>query len=268
MSDMRQHKIGWLNRPGTTGETWNAVTGCTPISAGCANCYARRMATRLAGRCGYPADDPFRVTYHPERTLQPMRWRKPRTVFVCSMGDLFHDDVSHDVIMRLWGIMEYCARHTFIVVTKRPRRIYDVLGGTSGAGLSADPLPNVWLGTTVENQQAADERIPWLLRCPAAVRFLSMEPLLRPVDPFLSCGLAGEEINVLDWVIVGGEAGPGARPMHPDWVRSIRDQCQAAGVPLFLKSWGRHIPAGQEQGTLDGRLYHEWPKTESEVSDG
>ena len=285
-------KIEW------TDETWNPVTGCTKISPGCAHCYAERMAKRLAGRFGYPADEPFRVTLHPERLDTPLRWRKPRRVFVCSMGDLFHKDVPDGWIYEILGIMALAQRHTFQVLTKRAARMYNYLSGFKGRTdimaaamcinenlrLHIDteaiewPLPNVWLGVTAESQEAADERIPLLLQTPAAVRFVSCEPLLGPID----LGLVDENggpndfarLSGLDWVIVGGESGPGARPMYPDWARSLRDQCQAAGVPFFFKQWGafkplraRHwLEAGWDPDSrkggriLDGRTWDEMPE--------
>ncbi len=261
-------KIEWAE------ETWNPVTGCTPVSAGCENCYARRMATRLRGRCGYPADEPFKVTLHEDRLGEPLRWKQPRKVFVCSMSDLFHPDVPDEFIARIWWVMGQCAGyldpsryrgHTFIILTKRPERMQKWLNGwndretrrqwiesfgevydwMSGPKYWPDVLPNVWLGVTAENQQRADERIPILLKIPAAVRFVSVEPMLGPVALDAVCAATDgymQKIKTLldgiDWVICGGESGPGARPMHPDWARSLRDQCQAAGVPFFFKQWG------------------------------
>ena len=248
-----------------TNETWNPVTGCTKISPGCAHCYAERFAKRHRGRFGYPADDPFRVTLHEDRLDAPLHWRKPRKVFVCSMGDLFHKDVPLDFVDRVFARMALATRHTFQVLTKRPERMaeyiaeyatkYDNLEeeiqracGWSGDGPHPTepgqwPLPNVWLGVTAENQAAADERIPHLLRCPAVVRFVSYEPALGPVDwrPYLS------GTPRLDWLIAGGESGPGARPSNPDWFRDARDQCTVAGVPYFFKGWGAwREPIGEE----------------------
>lgn len=231
-------KIEWTHRPGTTGETWNPVTGCTKISEGCAHCYAERMSKRLKGRFGYPEDDPFRVTVHPDKLELPLRWKKPRTVFVCSMGDLFHKDVPTQTIALVWRMMNKASRHTFLVLTKRPKRMayflkqYDI-----------QPLPSVWLGVTTENQQRANERIPLLLQCPAAVRFVSVEPMLGPVDIRGALGFSFSDahegflydVPAVDWIIVGGETGAGARPMDPGWARSVRDQCKAAGIPFFIK---------------------------------
>lgn len=245
-------KIEW------TDATWNPVTGCTKVSPGCAHCYAERMSKRLAGRCGYPKDDQFRVTLHENRLSEPLHWRKPRMIFVCSMGDLFHEDVPTEYIAECFGVMHTASQHTFQVLTKRPERMLDYR--------RLLPWPeNVWAGVTCENQAMAELRIPELLKVPAAVRFVSIEPMLGPIDlaEWLGCdcitsdrpGWDNYEHTVLcqacegspyrdriDWVIVGGETGPGARPMHPDWVRSIRDQCQSAGTSFFFKQWGEWSP--------------------------
>lgn len=256
-----------------TDATWSPVTGCDPISEGCQNCYAKRMAKRLAGRCGYPADDPFRVTLHPERLNEPLKWKTPRRVFVCSMSDLFHEDVPFEYIHVIWDIIKACPQHTFLILTKRPQRMAEVVNriySLERLGWSKGFWDHIWLGVTAENQQRANERIPILLQIPAAVRFVSIEPMLGPVDLTRIGGdwygngrinaLKGlqnddtyvHEYNLrwkakhcgeLDWVICGGETGPGARPMHPDWVRNLRNQCQQAGVPFFFKSWGEWIPS-------------------------
>ena len=270
-----QTKIEWAE------STWNPITGCTPISPGCDNCYARRMAhQRLKGRFGYPEEDPFRVTFHADKLDQPLRWRKRRRVFVCSMGDLFHKDVQFEWIARIWDTIFDCMitrpGHRFLVLTKRPERILeykDWLGRVQGRRFDYE---NVWLGVTAENQEMADLRIPILLQIPAAVRFVSIEPMLGPVDfgigdysehgwlkgwhceaehdprcdgsCSIGCPVPVQVENAkLDWVIVGGETGPGARPMHPEWVRSVRDQCQAAGVPFFFKSWGAGRPEAHDE---------------------
>lgn len=261
-------KIEW------TDATWSPVTGCTPISAGCQNCYAARMAKRLAGRCGYPADEPFRVTFHPERLDEPLHWRKPRRVFVVSMGDLFHKDVPFGWTTHVFDAIRDCQKHTFQILTKRPERMEEFFNGRGGWRYGPPP-DNVWLGVTVENQETADERIPLLLRCPAKVRFLSCEPLLGPVslvdietkshwagkaEPsklnclrgytysrrkrFVLNGIVEEkgEANYVDtvceqvhWVIVGSESGSNARQCNNDWVRSLVGQCQQAGVSVFVK---------------------------------
>ncbi len=266
---MGETKIEWAKK------VWNPVTGCTPVSEGCANCYAERMSKRLAGRAGYPKDNPFAVTLHPDRLDQPLRWRKPRRIFVCSMGDLFHKDINAEILKPIYETIAKCPQHTFIVLTKRPKRAALFLNGLVKTGdhinWGPDPYPqvkwvprNVWLGVSVENQARADERIPILLDIPAAVRFVSIEPMLGPVDVSryfavadsdghcTRCGeFYGEGIltdhecpggfgRPLDWVIVGGESGPGARALPVEWVRSVREQCITAGVPFFFKGWGEY----------------------------
>lgn len=241
---MAATKIEW------TEYTWNPVTGCYPVAEGCARCYARRMANRLRGRFGYPADDPFRVTFHPERLDEPLRWRKPRMVFVCSMGDLFHPAVANSVLGRIWDAMFAAPQHRYMILTKRPERMAAYINEGWPAGLD-----HIWLGTSVENQQAADERIPWLMRCPAAVRFLSCEPLLGFVNlsvvPQLDT-LETYDGRPIDWVIVGAETGPGKRRMDPAWACAIRDQCAAAGVPFFFKkdSSGSRLLDGVEHNAM------------------
>ena len=250
-----------------TDATWGPVTGCTKVSSGCDNCYAESIATRFAGTKAYP--DGFKVTLRPERLDQPLRWKRPRRIFVNSMSDLFHQDVPDEYIARVWAVMALAPQHTFQVLTKRHGRMRSLLS----SGQFADavwvqatelmgerdlparsfvhPAPNVWLGVSVEDQAAADLRIPALRDTLAAVRFLSCEPLLGPVCLDLMHSTDGhapgssapsEADERIDWIIVGGESGPGARPMHPDWARSLRDQCAAAGVPFFFKQWGEWAP--------------------------
>jgi len=236
---MGTSKIEW------TEATWNPVTGCTPISEGCEHCYAKRMATRLRGRCGYPAGAPFLVKVHPDRYNEPFGWRKPKKIFVCSMGDLFHEDVPFPWINEVFSVIQRCTHHRFMVLTKRPERMRNYISKVlqvRGWPESDIPFPNVWMGITAETQRRADERIPVLLEIPAARRFVSVEPMLGPVDLSQWLGRSGG----LDWVICGGETGPGARPVHPDWVRSLRDQCQIAGVPFFFKSWGEWREANMD----------------------
>lgn len=272
---MAETQIEWADA------VWNPVTGCTPISEGCEHCYARRMAYRLRGRYGYPEDNPFCVTLHPERLGEPRKISGDgKRIFVCSMGDLFHPSVPDEFIARVWAVMQLEVRHYFIVLTKRPERLLEIyprlqelmeihaedsLKQAAPCTYGPWPLPNVWIGVTAENQQRADERIPILLQIPAAVHWVSCEPLLGPIDlsPWLKdwscpvcsgtgvvrfgmatkrcpkqCHRSWKEGCQLHWVICGGETGPNARPMHPDWVRSLRDQCQAASVPFFFKHWG------------------------------
>lgn len=241
-----------------TDKVWNPVTGCDRVSPGCDNCYAERIATRF-GR-------PFlgAVECHPERLDLPLRWRKPRRVFVNSVSDLFHPEVPLDFILDVWATMAAAPKHTFQILTKRPQRMAQVVGS-----MEWDPLPNVWLGTSVENQRYADLRIPHLLATPAAVRFLSVEPLLGPVslrDEWLRpnhASIASEPSvrsrDIVGWCIVGGESGIGARPVEADWVRTLRDECVTAAVPFFFKQWGGRTPKANGR-ELDGRVWDEYPE--------
>ncbi|WP_106978364.1 DUF5131 family protein, partial [Streptomyces capuensis] len=290
----------------TTGIEWtdatlNIVTGCEKVSPGCDMCYAETFAERWRGIPGHHFENGFDVTLRPERLTLPFRWRKPKRVFVNSMSDLFHKDIPDDYIARLWAVMALTPQHTYQILTKRHGRMRSLLSSSAfrtaceeaQASLVnddatpmpryareskstqwwsdfANPLPNVWLGVSVENQHWADLRIPALIDTPAAVRFLSCEPLLGPVDlagpivpgrgrPKLTYWLTGrptpgpERITStgltmhspaivtgprIDWVITGGESGHGARPAHPDWFRTIRDQCTAAGVAYLHKQNG------------------------------
>ena len=241
-------KINWADR------VWNPVTGCTKVSEGCRNCYAETMAKR------FWKDRKFSdVQYNPEKLFQPLSWKKPSRVFVNSMSDLFHKDVPFTVILNIWRVMMDSKKHTFMILTKRPERMIEFIKWLNIT--DDEKQSNIWLGVSVEDQKTADERIPLLLSTPAAVRFVSCEPLLGPVDFWkfatreetfgsmydhrgsygIYPGLPPEPIKYhegIDWVIVGGESGPGARPMHPDWARSIRNQCVDAGVPFFFKQWG------------------------------
>lgn len=238
-------KIEW------TDVTWNPVRGCALVSKGCTNCYAMRQAHRFsrpaapfAGLTKMTAHGPTwtgKVSLHPELLDAPLRWRKPRRVFVNSMSDLFHEDVDEGFIADVFSVMTAASRHTFQILTKRPARMRDFVSRWRGGALA-----NVWLGVSVEDQAAADERIPLLLDTPAAVRFLSCEPLLGPLSfvvPFAGAkvdALAGARPGIpgLDWVIAGGESGPDARPCDVDWIRSIVEQCRAADVPVFVKQLG------------------------------
>ena len=234
-----------------TNTTWNPVTGCTKVSPGCDNCYAETIANRFAGGPAFPKG--FEVMVRPDKVNDPLRWRKPRKVFVNSMSDLFHDKVPDEWLADIFAVMATAQRHTFQVLTKRHGRMKSIMSNPEfvekvksraiGKGLPVAewvwPLLNVWLGVSVEDQKRADLRIPALLDTPSAVRFLSCEPLLGPVDLNGPADINGHRI---DWVIVGGESGRSARPMHPDWVRSLRDQCVDAGVPFFFKQWGEWAP--------------------------
>jgi len=305
-------KIEWADA------TWNPVTGCSPISAGCEHCYAKRLAVRFPQIHGqefdehlpdrdYVYDIPFeKIQFHPDRLEIPFHWRKPKKIFVCSMGDLFHKDVSFEFVNKVMAIAALNDQHIFMILTKRPERMleyfcdypscgddgnianeltttfayetgikWDLPGDNYNHIVGVDetyassqyvleenppvkfPLRNLWLGVTAENQEMADKRIPLLLQIPAAKRFVSVEPMIGPVD--LSYPLNGgpeqnghgewiQTFPPLDWVICGPETGAGARGMNLDWARSLRDQCVAASVPFFYK-----------RGELDGRLWQQFP---------
>jgi len=251
---MSKTKIEWSEM------VWNPITGCTPISPGCLNCYALRMSKRLAGRYGYPeAPDNFRVTLHPARLNEPMKWKKPRMIFVCSMSDLFHDDVPDTFIEEVFWIIEENFQHTFQILTKRPERMCEFMN-KGGHSFKTLPIPNLWLGVTAENQKCADERIPWLLKTPAVVRFVSAEPLLEPIDFSKPLWAYAEKENhafpfntMLHWIIVGAETGPGKRPMQNEWAEDILTQCDHAKIPFFFKK------DSEGRGTLNGLEYHEFP---------
>lgn len=287
-----------------TDATWGVVTGCTKVSQGCKNCYAEREWPRLQHTPRFAGRAFTDVACHADRLDQPLRWRKPRRIFVNSMSDLFHESVPFEFVSAVFAVMGAAKHHVFQILTKRPQRMLeffqitqnethgcndyidvwadclrdlqpDTLNRLPLACIDApDILPNVWLGVSVEDQQTADERIPLLLQTPAAVRWISAEPLLGPIkfgpytlteNPCFVCKIEddlGEErgtnshpINCkwrhdvlksgrgIDWIVAGGESGPKARPSHPDWFRSLRDQCVAAGVPFFFKQWGEWCPA-------------------------
>ena len=230
-----------------TDATWNPVRGCTKISPGCKHCYAETFSERFRGVPDHPFEHGFDLRLVPEAIELPLKWRASRRVFVNSMSDLFHEDVPVAYIRRVFDVMRRASQHQFQVLTKRGARMAEVAGGIT---LS----PNVWMGVSVENQQYVN-RIDELRNVDAGVRFLSVEPLLGPISAL--------ELAGIHWVIVGSESGPGARPMDPAWVRSIRDQCQAAGVRFFFKQWGgvRKHRTGRE---LDGRTWDEMPKSASQ----
>jgi len=254
-----------------TQKTWNPVTGCTKVSPGCDHCYAEGIARRFAGGPAFP--NGFEVTLRPERLEQPLRWRKPSRVFVNSMSDLFHQDVPDDYIARVWAVMAASPQHTYQVLTKRHGRMRSLLNSHAFrravanelAGLDVPfervrtaqwPPKNVWLGVSAEDQKRADLRIPALLETPAAVRFVSAEPLLGSLN--LATEWAG-----LDWVIVGGESGPGARPMDLLWASSLVNDCHVLGIAPFVKQLGSaHGPhKGGDMATWPGELQvREYPR--------
>lgn len=232
-----------------TEATWNPVTGCTKVSPGCAHCYAETFAERFRGVPGHPYEQGFDLKLWPERLELPLRWKRPRTIFVNSMSDLFHADVPDEFIIQVFDVMARADWHTFQVLTKRPERAAAMSDRLSWA-------PNIWMGTSVENQRFTT-RIAHLRCADASVKFLSCEPLLGPLRL---------KLNDVDWVIVGGESGPGARPMRADWARDSRSQCEAAGVAFFFKQWGAHNELGVRVGKgragrlLDGRTWDDMPK--------
>jgi protein gp37 len=312
-----------------TDRTWNPVTGCTEVSAGCDHCYAKTMHERFNGPGSFAT-----VTVHEHLMTAPLTWRSPAKVFVNSMSDLFHPAIPDDVIVRVWAVMTAARQHTFQVLTKRHARMRSLLSSpafgdavidyagdlldTRGQDWTAHyPAPNVWLGVSAETQQWADLRIPALLATPAAVRWVSAEPLLDrlnlepwlapdrtceqcdaacPACPWIKAVVlnedyrmwtadgrrvhghevdallaAGEQIRdhqpvrTLDWVVAGGESGRGARPMHPDWARALRDQCEVAGVPFLFKQWGAYGQDGFRRSKkangrlLDGQVHDGYP---------
>jgi protein gp37 len=264
-----KHKIQWLNLPGYKGETWNPIIGCSKVSDGCKNCYAEKMAARVY-HCTSNRDNSAtflnysdvltddlkwnnNTRFIPESLTIPSQWRQPRIVFVCSMGDLFHESASFQQISAVFSVMADCDQHIFIVLTKRPERLVQFAEWKSWANdvqnIPWRPSANVWLGVTAENQEQAMIRIPYLISIPAAVKFVSIEPMLSQVDlddtlQYTLKHHAGGLKNCLSWVICGGESGHNARPLHPDWVRSLRNQCQDSGAPFFFKQWGEWMPHG------------------------
>ncbi len=231
-----------------TNATWNPVRGCTEISAGCAHCYAKTFAERWRGIAGHPYEQGFDLRLVPEKLLDPLTWHRPRRIFVNSMSDLFHEGVSDAYVGAVLDVMRLADWHTYQILTKRAERMRRLLDA-SHRGLAKQE--HVWLGVSVENRKQGLPRIEELRKTPAAVRFLSVEPLLED--------LGGIDLQGVDWVIVGGESGPGARPMKRSWVVSIRRQCRKAGIPFFFKQWGgvRKSVNGRE---LDGRTYDELPR--------
>lgn len=257
-----------------TDATWNPVTGCDRVSPGCDNCYALAMARRLKamGSAHYQNDGDaltsgpgFGVTMHHDALSLPLRWKKPRRVFVNSMSDLFHPDVTTAFIASVFDVMAQCPQHTFQVLTKRPKRMAQLARAALNGGHGGYPLANVWLGTTVETD-AYLWRIDAIREIPAAVRFLSIEPLLGD--------LGAIDLTGIDWVIVGGESGRQARPMAYEWAASIRNQCLEQGVPFFFKQWGEYNAIGAKVGKklsgreLNGHTWDEYPGDITESVDG
>lgn len=210
-----------------TDATWNPVRGCTKISPGCAHCYAETFAERFRGVPNHPYEQGFDLRLVPDKLAEPFRWTTSRMIFVNSMSDLFHEDVPDEFILDVARVMSLATWHTFQVLTKRAQRLRALLQSKLRA---AGAAPHIWWGVSVENRRHGLPRIDLLRNSPATTRFLSVEPLLE--------NLGHLDLTGISWVIVGGESGPGARPMRSEWVLSIRDQCQAAGIPFFFKQWG------------------------------
>jgi len=234
-------KIEWTEEP------WNPIRGCTKISPGCAHCYAETFAERFRGVPGHPYEQGFDLRLVPEKLAQPLRWKKPKKIFVNSMSDLFHKDVPDDYIQKVVSVMQTANWHTYQVLTKRSERLRDMLQTTLA---TAAAEPHIWWGVSVENRKHGLPRIEHLRQTPASVRFLSVEPLLEDLGEL--------DLSGIHWVIVGGESGTGARPMEADWARSVRDQCVKAGVSFFFKQWGglNKKATGRE---LDGLTWNDMP---------
>ena len=233
-----------------TDATWNPVTGCTEVSPGCDHCYARTIAERFRGVPNHPYEQGFDLKLHPDRLDLPLKWHKPRRIFVNSMSDLFHKDIPDEYIARVFETMNKAQHHIFQVLTKRPSR----------AVLIAHQLrwtPNIWIGTSIETNQYI-WRADKLRQIPAHVRFISAEPLLGPLDDL--------NLEGIHWLISGGESGPRYRPCDPEWVRSLRDRCLSSGVAFFHKQWGGRTPKSGGR-MLDGRIWDEMPLPQTRVDD-
>lgn len=235
-------KIEW------TDATWNPVRGCSKISPGCKHCYAERFAERFRGVPGHPFEQGFDLRLVPEKLADPLRWKSPKMIFVNSMSDLFHTEVPQSYISKVASVMRLARWHTYQVLTKRSKRLRELL---SGPLQEAAKEAHIWWGVSVEDRKYGLPRIADLQAAPAAIRFLSIEPLLEDLGTLQLAGIS--------WVIVGGESGPGARPMREEWVLSIREQCRNAHIPFFFKQWGgvRKKARGR---TLQGRTHDEYPK--------
>lgn len=231
-------KIEW------TEYTWNPVTGCTPISAGCKHCYAERMAKRLQAMGNPRYRNGFSVSLHEELINQPYQWKKPRVVFVNSMSDLFHENIPDEFIAKVFHTMNNCPHHTFQVLTKRSERLLQLSPHLKWTH-------NIWMGVTIENASVS-ERLEHLLNTDARVKFLSCEPLIGPLDNI--------ELRGIDWVIVGGESGPGARPMEKEWALTLLNKCLSSNVPYFFKQWGgvNKKAAGR---VLEGQVWDQRPSS-------
>lgn len=230
-----------------TDATWNPVRGCTKISPGCKHCYAETFAERFRGVPGHPYGQGFDLRLVPEKLNEPFKWPAPRMVFVNSMSDLFHDQVPDEYIERVARVMVEANWHTYQVLTKRAARLRQLLGGRLKFAATAD---NIWWGVSVENKKHGLPRIDFLRKAPAGVRFLSVEPLLEDLGEL--------DLGGIHWVIVGGESGRGARPMKPEWVLNILNQCREQDIPFFFKQWGG-VHKKKAGRVLEGKTYDEFP---------
>lgn len=293
---MKNTKIEWTHPPGYQGDTWNPIRGCSRVSEGCRNCYAETVAHRFGGP-GQPYegltvvgnDGPRwngKIMFVEGHLEDPLRRKHPTCYFVNSMSDLFHENISFEIIDKIFAVMALCPQHIFQILTKRSERMREYIEtrkryiavalemehitfalGEAGkdwngktSNLKNEPfiLSNVWLGVSVEDQKTADARIPILLDTPAAVNWISAEPLLGPIDlkNYFRCDCGEDTLDkILDWVVVGGESGAGARPMHPDWVTKIIEDCTGAKCPVFFKQWGEYIWTDEYPTTDDLKIY-------------
>lgn len=238
--------VEWTEWPGYRGDSWNPISGCTPVSEACERCWAKAVSRRF----GWNPE--FKVMPHYEKFDNPLHWRRPRAVFVVDMGDLFHELVPDADIHRIFETIRRSSRHLFFICTKRPKRMIDFLAFHYTVTDFNSTFPHVWWGVTAENQQRLNERLPLLLQVPSKNRYISAEPLLGPLEI--------GPIGMLKWIIVGGESGRGCRPMDLDWARNIRDQCAEAGVAYYFKQIGGFPdPKHRNKALLDGKLYKEFP---------
>lgn len=249
-----------------TDLSWNPIRGCRRVSEGCRNCYAERVAARFCkpglAYHGLAESTPSgprwtgKVQFVEKVLRDPLKWKKPKRVFVNSMSDLFHEDVTDEILDQIFSVISICPQHIFQILTKRPVRMRDYF--LSRAGF---PLPNVWVGVSVENQAAADQRIPFLLETPALVHWISAEPLLGPLELLYKFMIPAKYTfsTMIDWVVVGGESGPGSRPMDPDWVRLICNECQVSGTAFFFKQWGG-TQKKKSGRILYGRTWNQMPE--------
>jgi protein gp37 len=231
-----------------TDATWNPVRGCTKVSPGCKHCYAETFAERFRGVRGHPYEQGFDLRLVPEKLAEPLKWSKPKTVFVNSMSDLFHEDVPDRYVEQIARVMQMANWHTYQVLTKRGSRLQNMLNSQLSF---AAKLDHIWWGVSVEDRKYGLPRVEWLRQSPAAIRFLSIEPLLED--------LGFVNFSDIHWVIVGGESGAGARPMEKEWVIRIREQCRQSGVPFFFKQWGG-VRKSQTGRQLDGQTFDEMPQ--------